>query len=145
MYKPHPQYSFANAARNLTPQDLEEAERFWITDAKKLMKSQPERGDFNRLCPSQEPDGIIEVRCDNQKLGLLPYNQRFSRLFAEHVLNEAHSGNAVTLSKIRLRFWIVNLGRMVKLIRNRCITCRKNNKQLQGQLMAPLPVERLKP
>ena len=127
MYKRYPQYSFANAARNLTPQDLEEAERFWITDAQKLMKSQPERGDFNRLCPSQEPDGIIEVRCDNQKLVLLPYNQRFSRLFAEHVHNEAHSGNAVTLSKIRLRFWIVNLGRMVKLIRNRCITCRKNN------------------
>ena len=113
MYKPHPQYSFANAARNLTPQNLEEAERFWITDAQKSMKSQLERGDFNRLCPSQEPDGIIEVggrveRCvqisyDNQKLVLLPYNHRFSRLFAEHVHNEAHLGNAATVSKIRLR------------------------------------------
>ena len=113
-YKPHPQYSFENAARNLTPQNLEGAERFWITDAQKSMKSQLERGDFNRLCPSQEPDGIIEVgrrveRCvqisyDNQKLVLLPYNHRFSRLFAECVHNEAHLGNAATVSKIRLHF-----------------------------------------
>ena len=124
MYKPNRQYSFANAARNLTPHNLKEAERLWITDAQKSMKSQLERGDFNRLCPSQEPDGVIEVggrveRCvqisyDNQKLVLLPYSHRFSRLFAEHVHNEAHLGNAATVSKIRLRFWIVNLGRMVK-------------------------------
>ena len=96
---------------------------------------------INRLCPSQEPDGIIEIggrveRCvlisyDNQKLVLLPYNHRFSRLFAEHVHNEAHLGNAATVSKIRLRFWILNLGRMVKSIRNRCITSRKNNERLQ--------------
>ena len=33
MYKHHPRYSLANAARSLTPQNLEEAERFWITDA----------------------------------------------------------------------------------------------------------------
>ena len=70
---------------------------------------------------------------------------RFSRLFAEHVDNEAHLGNAVTVSKNRLRFWIVNLERMVKSIRNQCNTCRKNNKRLQKQLMAPFPVERLKP
>ena len=142
-------------ARNLTPQNLEEPERFWITDAQKSMKSQPERGYFNRMCPSQETDGIIKVggrveRCvqisyGNQKLVLLPYNHRFSRLFAGHVHNEAHLGNAVTVSKICLRFWIVNLGRMVKSIGNRCITCGKNKKRLQEQLMAPLPVERLKP
>ena len=76
---------------------------------------------------------------------MLPYNHRFSRLFAEHVHDETHLGNAATVSKIRLRFWIVNLGRMVKSIRNRCITCRKNNKRLQEQLIALLPVERLKP
>ena len=56
MYKPHPQYSFANAARSLTPQNLEEAERFWITDAQKSIKFQLERGDLNLLSPSQEPD-----------------------------------------------------------------------------------------
>ena len=61
MYKPHPQYSFANVARSLTPQNLEEAERFWITDAQKSVESQLERGDFNCLCPSQGSDGIIEV------------------------------------------------------------------------------------
>ena len=68
------------------------------------MKSRLERGDFNRLYHFQEPDGVIEVggrveRCiqisyDNQKLVLLPYNQRFSRLFADHVHNEAHLDNA---------------------------------------------------
>ena len=119
------------------------------------MKSQLERGDFNRLYPSQESNGIIEVggtveRCiqisyNNQKLVLLPYNHRFSRLFAEHVHNEAQLGNAANISKIHLCFWIVNLGRMVKSIRNHYVTCRKNNKQLQEQLIAPLPVERLKP
>ena len=68
------------------------------------MKSRLERGDFNRLYHSQEPDGVIEVggrverciqiSCDSRKFVLLPYSQSFSRLFADHVHNEAHLGNA---------------------------------------------------
>ena len=50
MYKPHPQYSFANAARNLTPQNLEETERLWITDAQKSMKCQLEREETSIDC-----------------------------------------------------------------------------------------------
>ena len=47
--------------------------------------------------------------------------------------------------KIRLRFWICNLEKIVKSIRNKCVVCRKRNKVLLEQQMGQLPVRRLKP
>ena len=44
----------------------------------------------------------------------MPFNHRFSRLYAEHIHQIGHLGIAVTVSKIRLKFWILNLGKMVK-------------------------------
>ena len=47
---------------------------------------------------------------DNEALVLLPYNHRFSRLFAEYTHKEGgHLGIAATVSKIRLRVWIQEL------------------------------------
>ena len=77
---------------------------------------------------------------------LLPYNHRFSRLFAEYTHKEGgHLGVATTVSKIRLRAWIPRVTKMVKSIRYHCVDCKKRDKQLQEQRMSSLPIERLKP
>lgn len=76
---------------------------------------------------------------------LLPYDHRFSRLYAEFIHNECHYGVAATASKIRSRFWISNLEKMAKSIRYSCVQCRKLDKKLCSQIMGKLPIDRLKP
>ena len=56
-----------------------------------------------------------------------------------------HLGVLSTASKIRSRFWIIRLLKLVKYIKNNCIICRKMEKKLCEQIMGKLPIERLKP
>lgn len=58
---------------------------------------------------------------------------------------KGHLGVLSTSSKIRTRFWIVKLLKMVKSIRYNCVICKKLDKKLSEQIMGKLPVERLKP
>ena len=76
---------------------------------------------------------------------LLPHSHRLARLYAEPIHNASHRGARAVTCKIRDRFWITKLGIMVNDIRNKCVTCRKLNTELQQQVMAPVPLHRLKP
>ena len=78
-------------------------------------------------------DGIIvvggripksaESSYDEQELTLMPYTHRLSRLYAERLHNRGHAGVSATVSKIRARFWILNLRRMVRAIKHQCVIC----------------------
>lgn len=87
----------------------------------------------------------IEMSHNKNEVTLLPYDHRFSRLYAEHIHRKGHLGVLSTSSKIRTRFWIVKLLKMVKSIRYNCVICKKLDKKLSEQIMGKLPVERLKP
>ena len=76
---------------------------------------------------------------------LLPYDHRFSRLYALKIHQRDHQGIAATMAKVRVKMWIVNLERMVKSIRHKCVTCKKLNKIAAMQIMGALPSDRLKP
>ena len=52
---------------------------------------------------------------------------------------------AATVAKVRRKFWIVNLAKLVKEIRFKCVICKTLDKNLGKQIMAPLPIESLKP
>ena len=122
---------------------------------KKSMVDVIAKGKLQRLNPSLNDQGIyivsgrmeywFEYTYDDKGLILLPHEHRFSLLYATFVQNINHSGVAATVSKVRRKFWIVNLPRLVKGIRFKCVTCRKLDKQVEKQIMAPLPIERLKP
>ena len=62
---------------------------------------------------------------------LLPQDQKFSRLYAEYSHRKGHYGVSSTVSKIRSKFWINNLHRMVKSIRYNCVICKKLDKRLK--------------
>ena len=81
--------------------------------------------------------------CD--ELILLPFDHRLSYLYAMKIHNESHSGVPATSCKIRLRFWILKLDKLVRKIRFNCVICRKNTRLCASQIMAPLPETRLKP
>lgn len=113
-----------------------------------------EKGRYKRLSPRKNTDGIyvvggrgerwMEMRHKN-KVFLLPYDHRFSRLCSKHIHRRGHLGVLSTASKIRTRFWIVKLLKMVKSIRYNCVIYKKLDKKLSEQVMGKLPVDRPKP
>ena len=93
-----------------------------------------EIGRYKCLCPRKNTDGIYVVgRRGERWIGMshsknLPYDHRFSRLYSEHIHRRGHLGVLSTASKIRTRFWIVKLLKMVKSIRYNCVICKKLDK-----------------
>ena len=84
------------------------------------------KGKYKRLCPRKRNDGIyivggrsqrwVEMSYNKQELILLPYEHSFSKLYAEHINQRGHLGVLSTASKIRSRFWI---NRLLKLVTSR--------------------------
>ena len=110
----------------LTVADTDAAERFWIKDAQESIAKDVQAGKLVRLCPKYR-DGLIVVggraerwmqaTWNRQEFILLPHNHRFSQLIAEDEHRKGgHLGVAATVARIRSRFWITNLQRIVKSI-----------------------------
>ncbi|XP_038055193.1 uncharacterized protein LOC119727400 [Patiria miniata] len=149
------------ATKVLTAEDIVQAELFWIKECQKplmtTLKDDKKTFDklYAKLCPKVRDDGVMVVGAraerhvhfshNRQEVPLLPYHHKFSKLYATHVHNRAHPGVQTTVSKIRSRYWIVNLYKMAKSIRHHCVPCRRHEKDMAGQQMGKLPLERLKP
>ena len=155
MYHKLPRITFKNITKVLTPEDITNAEQFWILKAQKIMHEDLKKGKYKRLCPRKRNDRIytvggrsqrwMEMSYNKQELILLPYEHRFSKLYTEHIHQRGHLGVLSTASKVRSRFWIIRLLKLVKYIKNNCIVYRKIEKKLGEQIMGKLPIERLKP
>lgn len=155
VFQNDPKLSLRNAAKVLTPADIAKSERFWILEAQTFVEKDMERGKFKRLCPKTRNDGVIvvggrterwvEMSYNKGEVPLLPYKHELSRLYAKHVHEEGHHGVSATASKVRSRFWIIGLHRIVKSIKHNCVICKKLDKKTAVQVMGRLPQERLKP
>ena len=76
-------------------------------------------------------------------------------IYKEHKLSEliavdehnksGHLGCAATVSRIRAKYWIVGVRRLVNTLINDCVICKKKFKKFAVQMMSPLPVERIRP
>ena len=77
---------------------------------------------------------------------LLPPKAEFTKLYIKSVHEEDYSRSLdVTVAKVRRRFWVPGLRKIVKIIRDRCVECRLKNKQLLSQEMGSLPKDRFIP
>ena len=139
----------------LTVADIDSAEHFWIKDAQESIAKDVQAGKFVRFCPKYK-NGLIVVggraerwtqsTWNRQEFVLLPHNHRFSQLIAEDEHRKSgHLGVAATVARIRSRFWITSLQRMVKSICFKCVTCKRKFQRLSRQIMSNLPLERLQP
>ena len=154
-YKHLPVLSLTNALLNPTIKDLEDAEYFWVKQAQISITDDDLKKQFRRLSPRRKDDGVIivgqraekwmQLTYNEEHLILIPYHHPFAKLYATFIHKQDHLGVAATVSKIRLKYWIVNLGKMVKSIRHHCVDCRKLCKKLESQVMAQLPIDRLRP
>ena len=148
-------YSLKNIAVPPSTEMLNHAKHFWVKDAQSDLTKEIEKGDFARLNPRTRKDGIIvvggraerwmEMSYDNKELPLLPKNNRLSLLITEHAHQKSHLGVSATTAAVRLEYWIPNLQRIVKTIKNKCVTCKRLDKRFTEQRMASLPLHRLKP
>ena len=155
LYRRKPKAIFKNTTQEITSKDVETAEVFWIKEAQRNMKNDIKQDTYRRLCPRLRDDGIYVIRGRAEKwlqigynkedIILLPYQHRFARLYCEYIHAKGHHGVLTTASKIRSRFWITKLLKMIQSVKLNCVTCKKLDKKLSGQMMGNLPKERLKP
>ena len=147
--------SLANILQEPSSEEFSLAEKRWIKEVQRSMYTDVEAGRYRRLNPCLNDDGIyivsgrmeywFEYTYNTKGLILLPANHRLSLLYVLYIHNKSHLGVSTVVSKIRSRFWIVQLPKIVKRIRFNCVSCKKLDKLLQKQIMAPLPMERLLP
>ena len=153
--------SFKVMMNPITSNRLKEAETYWVRQAQcqpaflsQLEDACKGKGSLRKL-NIQKVDGLFiaagrigawnEFTFNKKDLPILSSNHKFSELYARHIHNQAHRGPRADIAKIRTVYWIVGVQRLAKRIRHNCVDCRRLHGELQQQVMAPLPIERLKP
>ena len=144
----------------ITVESLKKAEIFWLRevnqqtvklfDAGKYVSLRPslvwhEQGNFAQVVTSGRVGVALKVGYDLEKLPILDYHHPYVKLLLKDFHDEEHAGDDKVVWKSRTRFWIPHARKLVRAIRKSCITCRVMVKKLAGQIMAPLPEERVLP
>ena len=108
----------AQEGRNgpLTPEELENAELFWIKAAQNDLHRRKEKGEFKSLRPFLDGKGVIRVggrvheaiiSYDAKHPAILSSNDRISWLITRHAHQYGHNGVVATTARTRRNFWIL--------------------------------------
>ncbi|XP_068209204.1 uncharacterized protein [Palaemon carinicauda] len=134
--------------------EISQAEMLWVREIQsRLGKDWESR--YRRLGPSVNKDGLIVIgqriprwlknNYDQDEFLLLSPDHEFVKLYVKTMHRQFHSGVENTLAKIQSKFCVPRVRNMIKSVKFKCITCRKLTKEIAGQVMGQLPLERLKP
>lgn len=146
------QKSFKGTLHNLTSADVEQAENYWIKIVQREF-AEAWKKRFKRLGPSINENGIITVGeriskwlkddWNQNKFILLSRSHPFTRLFIQHLHNNDHGGVDLTLAKLQRKFLVPGARKIIKSIKEKCVTCKKLDKLRMEQQMGQLPDKRL--
>ncbi|XP_068229430.1 uncharacterized protein [Palaemon carinicauda] len=144
--------SFKGMLMEPTVQGIIKAELMWVREMQRDMTDWKVR--FRRLGPSIK-NGVIVVgqriskwlkeNWNREDYMLLPANHPVTRLYITYVHGVDHAGIETTLAKLQRKFWIPGARKIIKAIKNQCVTCRKLTKKLEDQCMGQMRIERMKP
>lgn len=118
----------------LLPIELQSAETYWIKESQKSLEEGFGKEAFRNLSSYTDPEGIVRVggRVDKALVSydtrhpmLLPGDHWISRLIIQHAHQFGHHGVAATVAKTRTKYWITRAHDLAKLIKFRCVVCRK--------------------
>ncbi|XP_055681881.1 uncharacterized protein LOC129789254 [Lutzomyia longipalpis] len=124
-------------------------------ELKHLQKGQQMKSGskLRSLVPFLDSEGIIRVtgRIQNSELGpetrhpiLLPGKHPFTLKLIENVhLSHLHSGQTLTQSILRARYWIIGERTSVKSVIHKCIPCFKAKPKPETPMMGNLPKVRV--
>jgi hypothetical protein len=134
--------------------EMKEAEKVWIIDAQKEIQNQIKPQTMKRLGVARA-EGILIVGSrleswkhqsyNNTPPALLSSASILAKLYSIYIHNILHLGIPSDISKIRKKYWIVGLRKLVSSISYKCVTCKKTNEDLQQQIMGQIPMERTVP
>lgn len=112
----------------LTAEEIESQRLFWIKRVQKQEASSDKfKDDELRLNLKPNNEGVLECRGRIQDY---PVYLPDTSLYAEKVVEDAHKvtlhgGVGLTMAKVRERFWIPRLRRIVKRVVKRCAGCKR--------------------
>ena len=138
--------------QDITAQDLNEAETLLIKRSQVEVKKMFDRGVLKNLRPFVSNDGLIMVggraefsvpHLGAPALPVLDRKDKLAYLFTVKMHEEDHSGVSSTAARVRSKYWIVGGRRLADNVRSSCVKCRKHDKKLCEQQMAPLVPSRL--
>ena len=110
-----------------------------------------EKGQLKSLRPRVDQDGIVVVGervppvTGQTSLPILTRSSTLVLLYARKLHNEAHTGVSSTAAKIGSKFWVIGGRRVTEKVKYQCVECRKADKVLCEQQIAPLPIHRVTP
>lgn len=87
----------------------------------------------------------VEMSYNQHEVPLLHVKHNISFLYAKFVHEQGHCRVSAIASKVRARFWIIGLHRIVKHIKRSCVVCKKLDQWTATKAMGQLPEEILKP
>ena len=134
----------------ILPGDINHARDSWIRHVQREQHVEIQKGKHKKLVPAVEK-GIIVIggraerwvnsTWNKQRFILLPGKHHFSKLIAEqeHV-DVGHLALESTIAKIRSKYWITEVRKLVKKVIYDCRICKEKFKKLSSQKMSPLPV-----
>ena len=109
------------------------------------------------LQPNIDDDGLIirSAKClQNAKFlsydvrypVILPRNSRITKLIVKefHEMGNHASGTNQTLAALSTRYWIISAREVIRQWEKECMECRRRKGKPCEQIMAPLPLSRLK-
>ena len=138
--------------REPTAEEMEEAEVMWVKNMQSNMINWKEI--FRRLGPIMEK-GVILVcqriskwlkeNWNKDHFMLIPANHPVTRLYVSSLHNKDHAGIETTLAKLQSKFWVPGARKIIKSVKDKCVTCRKLSKQTENQCMGQMLEERMKP
>ena len=143
-----------NTESMILPEDLENAEKFWILEAQRKMeisshnqaKLNPVRDERGIVMVGGRTERWMQMTWNKQQFTLLPKNHRVTDLIIAYMHRKGgHLGSAPTVATIRSKFWVIGVTKLVNALVRKCVLCAIKYKRMAGQIMSPLPVERLKP
>ena len=136
-----------------TPALIQEAELYLIKKEQISLGADWEM-KYKRLGPSME-NGVILVgeriatwlreNWNQNKFILMPNDSKLMKLYIQNLHCVDHGGIETTLSKLQHKFWVVGARKLIKAIKNKCVTCKRLEAKTIHQRMGQVIPERLKP
>ena len=144
--------SFKGVMQKISVSTIEKAELEWSRFSQ-LELPMDWKYRFRRLGPVTLENGLIAVgkrmalwlkhNWNQDFLVLLPPKNDFTLLYINSIHYEDLECIETTLAKLRRKYWVPGCRKLITRIYKACTKCRLKNRNLIGQEMSHLPLERL--
>ena len=144
----------------VSPGEYKAGEMYWVKkvsksvlnlyESGKLQSLRPlklwdEQGKFLKVVTSGRLGQLLKIGYDVEQLTILDPEHPYTKLVLKEYHEKDHGGDDRAVWRSREKFWIPQARRIVKRIRSQCYRCKLLAKRNAGQLMAPLPSQRVLP